>query len=123
MHQCRRGNESVALGFWVGDMQLCASTRNSRIDGKNPIGKGGQDVAIHPRAQHCTLRRIASLDEQDSQLHLQHCDRGQEEARWRYGASRDVLVRLASLSIAQLSDDICISTYIRSDPQAEATRR
>lgn len=41
MYQCGRSNESIALGLWIRDMQLSASTCNGGVDGQNTLGKCG----------------------------------------------------------------------------------
>jgi hypothetical protein len=62
MHQRGRGDKSVALWLWIGDMQPCTPLRNSDIHGQYTSRKPDHYLPIHPGAQHCARGGIFTLD-------------------------------------------------------------
>jgi integrase len=62
MDQRRRGDQGIAPGPRVGNVQTRATASDRSIDGEDPPVEFGQDARLKPRPQHGALCRVTALD-------------------------------------------------------------
>ncbi len=80
MHQRCGGDESVALRWWIRDMQRRAAQRNWEIDGKNAAGECGQNKPLNPFPERFSLGWITPFQPKTADFKLQNGDGRQKKA-------------------------------------------
>jgi S-adenosylmethionine:tRNA ribosyltransferase-isomerase len=120
----RGGDQRVPKRPRIWNVQRRAALPNGRVHGQDAAGEGRQDMIVQPGSQYLPLGSIPPLDEEDAELQLVNGDRGQEEAGERHlgRPRRDLWVRLPSLRLPQLGDDIRIEQehHLRSGGRARS---
>lgn len=74
MHESRRGDQCVAFGAPVGNMEACAAQGNGRIDRQDATLEPWQDLPVQPFTQDIAARGILSFDLQDAEFKFKHGD-------------------------------------------------
>lgn len=91
MEQRRGGDQRVAVGAGIGEVEAGALAGHLGVHGQDALAEAGQDLVLQPAAQHAALDRVAALDAQDAQLQHEQRDRGEAEQddRGAVGAGAD----------------------------------
>lgn len=77
------GDQRVAVGAGIGDVQAGALAGHVEVHGQHPVPEAGEDGLLQPVPQQRTLGGVAALDAQDADLQLQERYRRQPEQAGR----------------------------------------
>src|SRR5690606_4890985 len=110
VYQGRRGDQGVAYGTHIGDMQTCAGPCHGDVDREDAMEERRHDMVLEPGPQNPSLGGIPSLAAQDVDFEFLQDDDGDEQfGRFHLpGPCTDTPIGLARLYLAQLRDDIGI---------------
>ena len=63
VHQGRSGDEGIAVGTAVRNMEPCTSPRDGAVDNQHPAGKCRKNMPAKADPKHRALCRVAALDQ------------------------------------------------------------
>lgn len=80
VQQCGGRDQPSAFAARVVNVQVAATFCNLSVDRQSASGKGVQHMVVQPHSQRCALRRVISLDTQDTCFELKNHDGRDEQA-------------------------------------------
>ena len=83
VHERGGGDEGVAVGARVGDVELGAAPGDGYVHAEQPVAEPGENPLLQPQPEHRALGGVAALDAEDADLQLEQRDRREPEQAGR----------------------------------------
>jgi len=108
VNECRCRDIRVTVVPPIRNMKVSASSRNRRIDRKNPLGECRQNLILQPGAKCTALAGVLARDLCHAQLEFENGNHRNMEhgGIHRLGPFGDAFIRLAGTGLAQLRHHI-----------------
>jgi hypothetical protein len=100
------GDEGVAVGVGIGNVEKGAAARDGCVDGEDAVFEGRKNAGFHPGAEYFALGAVSTFGEQDADIEFKDGDGGKIERGGGLALGPVSNVRVGFVGLAEFVDDV-----------------